>query len=105
MKEIEELKKQKEQIENKIRELTVGTMFFNVDVPMVKIDRVHYTGDRPDEWFLAVKMFAVDKESKRPIRWMSIIRAHKKEDLLEKLDPIVDALIVARDRLRKEKEE
>lgn len=94
MTELEELKKQKKEIEAKIRALENREVSFG----RTKIAKVRYYGGREPEWIVSVKRKAVDFEDKE--RFFPIIVAHDKQKVIDEIDVVIENLKGLRDKLK-----
>ena len=92
MTELEKLKQQKRDIENRIKELTYGQ---TVRCGDAKLDRIAYPGSHhlPD-WRVMVWTYQKDYEGKdRKQPWRSICVSTDKQDAIDHIQPIIDSLI------------
>lgn len=92
--ELEKLKREKEEIELKIKALEQDGI---VVVENAKIDKEHFPTARPDEWFVAVKVELVkypivDKKDGKKIAWRSVVRDLDRNKAIEKIDSVIKSL-------------
>ena len=87
MSKLEELKKQKREIEQKIKELECTAVVCGC----AKLDKEHYPTVKPDEWAIYIKRI-LDKELKRQPGWYSIIRSQDKEWCINQIQIVVNDL-------------
>ena len=86
MSELQDLIKQKREIEERIKQLKNASVVCGC----VKIDIDHYPTSRPDEYYIAVKVPGVMPDDQT--RYRSIIRGHSKEECIEKIPQIINDL-------------
>jgi len=84
--ELQDLIKQKREIEERIKVLKNASVFYGC----TKLDICHYSTSRPDEWYIAVKVPGVYEDEQA--RYRSIIRGHSKEECIEKIPQIINDL-------------
>lgn len=94
--ELEKLKQQKKEIEERIKFLRNKTVGFG----SVKIEKVNYAGYRESEWVVSVKRKSVDYEEKE--RYSQIIKAHDKQKAIDEIDKVISDLQCLRDKLKGE---
>lgn len=87
MSELEELKKQKREIEQKIKELECTAVVCGC----AKLDKEHYPTARPDEWAIYIKRI-LGEELERQFGWYSIIRSQDKEWCINQIQIVVNDL-------------
>lgn len=86
MSELQELMKQKREIEERIKQIKNATVVCG----FAKVDIDHYPTSRPDEWYIAIKVPGVCEGDQT--RYRSIIRGHSKEECIEKIPTIINDL-------------
>ena len=99
MTELEELKRKKRDIENRIKELTYGQ---TVRFGDAKLDRIAYPGSNhlPD-WRVMVWTYQKDYEGKdRKQPWRSICVSTDRQDAINHIQPIIDSLTGLLEKLK-----
>lgn len=99
MNELEKLKQQKREIEQRIKELTYGKFVRCKDA---KIDRIDYPGSNhlPD-WRVMVWTYNKDYEGKeRKNPWRSICVSSDRQDAIDHIQPIIDSLTELLEKLK-----
>ena len=99
MNELEKLKQQKREIEQRIKELTYGKFVRYKDA---KIDRIDYPGSNhlPD-WRVMVWTYNKDYEGKeRKNPWRSICVSSDRQDAIDHIQPIIDSLTELLEKLK-----
>ena len=86
MSELQDLIKQKREIEERIKAIKNASTFYGC----TKLDIDRYSTPRPDEWYIAIKVPGVCKGDQT--RYRSIIRGHSKEECIEKIPAIINDL-------------
>lgn len=86
MDELQELIKQKREIEERIRQIKTEAIVYGC----TKVGFEHFPTQRPDEWFVSVKVPGVMPNDKT--RYRSIIRGHSKKECIEKIPQIINDL-------------
>ena len=99
MDELQELMKQKREIEERIMQIKHPNVIYGC----AKIDIDHYPTLRPDEWYVSVKVPGVMPEDQT--RYRSIIRGHSKEECIEKSPQIINDLQGLYDKLKENEHE
>lgn len=84
MGELEELKKQRDELDKRIAELTD---LDNRVIGCVKLGKEHYAGNKPDEYYIAVMTKGLEKD-----RWLSVIRDADREKAIAGIREIVKSL-------------
>lgn len=93
--ELQELMKQKKEIEEKIRTIKMRTTFYG----SAKLDIDHFPTDRLDEWYVAVKVSAVYEDEQS--RYRSIVRGHTRQECIDKIPQIIEDLQGLYDKLKR----
>ena len=83
MGELEELLKQKKEIEMRIKQLRNRSSVYGI----AKIDVEHYPTLTPDRHYLAVYYKPLRKDGKA--RWQTIFSAHDRDGVIEKIPEII----------------
>ena len=86
MSELQDLINQKKQIEFRIKVLRQGARYFGC----AKLDMDHYPTNRPDEWYISIKVPGVMPDDQS--RYRSIIRGHSKKECIDKIPEIINDL-------------
>lgn len=84
MGELEELKKQRDELDKRIAELTD---LDNRVIGCAKLGKEHYAGNKPDEYYIAVMTKGLEKD-----RWLSVIRDADREKAIAGIPEIVKSL-------------
>lgn len=96
MEELEELKRQKKEIEDKIKAIQNNTVTFG----RAKLDCQHYPTTRTDEWYVAYAVNHVDYVDYE--RYRSIIRGNDKQKVIDEIQNVIADLSGLRDKLKGE---
>lgn len=97
--ELQELMKQKREIEKRIKVLKNASVFYGC----TKIDIDHFPTSRPDEWYVAVKVPGVCDGDQT--RYRSIIRGHTRQECIDKIPTIIKDLQGLYDKLKENEHE
>ena len=84
--ELQELMKQKREIEEKIRTIKMCMTIYG----SAKLDIDRFPTSRPDEWYIAVKVSGVYEDEQS--RYRSIIRGHTRQECIDKIPTIIKDL-------------
>lgn len=97
--ELQDLIKQKREIEERIKVLKNASVFYGC----TKLDIYHYPTSRPDEWYIAVKVPGVYEDEQS--RYRSIIRDHTRQECIDKIPTIIKDLQGLYDKLKENEHE
>ena len=84
--ELQELMKQKREIEEKIRTIKMCMTIYG----SAKLDIDHFPTSRLDEWYIAVKVPGVYEDEQS--RYRSIIRGHTRQECIDKIPQVIKDL-------------
>ena len=98
MTELEELKKQKKEIEAKIRELQNNVVTYG----RAKLDYCYFPTARDNEWFVAYLTNHVDYIDNE--RYFSLVRGHDKQKVIDGIDNVIEDLKGLKEKLEGEKD-
>lgn len=82
--ELERLKQQKREIEERIKELSNDHISHGV----VRFSKEHFAGPREDEYALWIK----SRSDEEPARWRGVLRNRDKEAVIQSIDVLIEDL-------------
>lgn len=82
--ELERLKQQKREIEERIKELSNDHISHGV----VRFSKEHFAGPREDEYALWIK----SRSDEEPVRWRGVLRNRNREAVIQSIDVLIEDL-------------
>ena len=82
--ELERLKQQKREIEERIKELSNT----NISHGVVRFSKEHFAGPREDEYALWIK----SRSDEEPVRWRGVLRNRNREAVIQSIDVLIEDL-------------
>ncbi len=82
--ELERLKQQKREIEERIKELSNDHISHGV----VRFSKEHFAGPKEDEYALWIK----SRSDEEPVRWRGVLRNRDREAVIQSIDVLIEDL-------------